>query len=127
MLEVNPTRRITVEHMVKHAWITEGEFNPAESYNSLVGALETMGLKRSKVFRERTLLADRHGPGPTAIAKVSIAAHQGKKGKQKGVEKAEVREGNPSDMAAGTKAFMHVGGKGGDETLYPDESYPGDV
>lgn len=123
MIEVDPTKRVTVGNALKHAWVTGGAFNPAESCDSLVGALETMGLKRTKAIRERTLLADRHVGPPSGRLPVTI--HQGNagKGKKKEVEKPEVRQGNPSGMAAGTKAFMHVGGKGGDETLYPDDSY----
>ncbi|PWW76249.1 Pkinase-domain-containing protein [Tuber magnatum] len=131
MLEVNPNKRITVDMALKHAW-TVGTFNPAESCDSLVGALETMGLRRS-VGRERTLLAEHPEIRPTrAVEAAAIASPvtspsvvpESEGGAEEAVTgETEVREGNPSDIPAVMTAFMHVGGRGGDETLYPDDSF----
>jgi serine/threonine-protein kinase CHEK2 len=118
MLEVNPNRRITVDQALRHPWVTEEKFDPAASCDSLVGALETMGLKRTKVIRERTLLAEH--PSMRPFKKPLVAAHQEDAGKEKAAAKPAVKEVKPSDVPANTKAFMHVGGKGGDETLYGD-------
>ncbi|KAG0641111.1 kinase-like domain-containing protein [Tuber brumale] len=132
MLEVNPNKRITVDMALKHAWTVEGTFNPAESCDSLVGALETMGLRRS-VGRERTLLAEHPEIRPTRavetavvvspVTSPSVVPESEGGAEEVGTRETEVREGNPSDIPAVMAAFMHVGGRGGDETLYPDDSF----
>ncbi|CAZ86475.1 unnamed protein product [Tuber melanosporum] len=132
MLEVNPNKRITVDMALKHAWTVEGTFNPAESCDSLVGALETMGLRRS-VGRERTLLAEHPEIRPTRavetavvmspVTSPSVVPESEGGGEEVVTRETEVREGNPSDIPAVMTAFMHVGGRGGDETLYPDDSF----
>ncbi|KAG0125753.1 kinase-like domain-containing protein [Tuber indicum] len=132
MLEVNSNKRITVDMALKHAWTVEGTFNPAESCDSLVGALETMGLRRS-VGRERTLLAEHPEIRPTRavetavvmspVTSPSVVPESEGGGEEVVTRETEVREGNPSDIPAVMTAFMHVGGRGGDETLYPDDSF----
>lgn len=132
MLEINSNKRITVDMALRHAWTVEGTFNPAESCDSLVGALETMGLRRS-VGRERTLLAEHPEIRPTRAVETAAAMSpvtspsvvpESEGGAEEVVAgETEVRDGNPSDIPAVMTAFMHVGGRGGDETLYPDDSF----
>lgn len=92
-------------------------------------------MNRRRVERERTLLADLKGGKIGKKAPGTPGKAPGTPGKGKAVvapileEVEEVergRKGKPvSPIAPGTKAFMAVGGKGGDETLY-GSSYAGE-
>lgn len=132
MLQVDPEKRITVEKALKHPWITQAPFDPTDSCASLTETMETLQFTRRRVDRERTLLSDT--PGFKPAKKTPVQIHQDVAvGKGKGPmippipEETRDADGEvPSDLAPGTKAFMQVGGKGGDETLY-GSSYIGDA
>lgn len=113
MLTVDPAKRITVDKALKHPWITGFSFDPNDSCASLTETMETLQFTRRRVNRERTLLAD--APGLKRVA-------DGGKLKGKAPAVAAISEEgpaeNPAELAVGEKAFMKVGGKGGDETLY---------
>jgi serine/threonine-protein kinase Chk2 len=122
MLEVNPDRRITVDGALNHPWITEGHIEPGESCASLADAIENLGFVRRKAVHERTLLAEAPGhanPASQNPSKVKVQIHQQNNGgsSTKGnVGNLIKKAGNSLDPQ--TKAFIHIGGKGGDETLY---------
>lgn len=135
MLVVDPTQRITVERALKHPWITGEVWSARDSCASLTETMETLAVNRRRVERERTLLADLKGGKIGKKAPGTPGKAPGTPGKGKAVvapileEVEEVergRKGKPvSPIAPGTKAFMAVGGKGGDETLY-GSSYAGE-
>lgn len=113
MLTVDPEKRITVDKALKHPWITGYSIDPNDSCASLTETMETLQFTKRRVNRERTLLAD--APGLKRVA-------DGGKWKGKAPAVAAISEEgpteNPAESAVGEKAFMRVGGKGGDETLY---------
>ncbi|KAL7269578.1 serine/threonine protein kinase [Rhizina undulata] len=130
MLEVDPGKRITIDQALEHPWTTQKIFTPGGSCDSLAGALQNMGFSRKKIYRERTLLADAPGVKPTTTIPAQV--HQNKEKDKdldefhgKGVNGDEGKDGKSSSsrsLALESKAFMNLGGKGGDETLY-DGSY----
>lgn len=132
MLVVDPTKRITIEKALKHPWVTGEVWSPNDSCASLAETMETLAFNKRRVERERTLLAD--APGLKPAKKIPVTPGKGKAPMIPAIPeetKEEVergRTGNPLSspgMAPGTKAFMAVGGKGGDETLY-GSSYMGE-
>ncbi|KAK6529052.1 hypothetical protein TWF694_004270 [Orbilia ellipsospora] len=61
MLTVDPDERITVEEALEHPWVTNKPFNPAMSTDSdasLAGHMQGLAVRRTKLERERTLIAD---------------------------------------------------------------------
>jgi serine/threonine-protein kinase Chk2 len=127
MLEVDPKRRITVDGALNHPWITEGHIDPGESCASLADAIENLGFVRRKAVHERTLLAEAPGlanPASQNPSKVKVQIHQQENGTKDGAGKLTKDGAGKLTKKAGnsldpqTKAFIHMGGKGGDETLY---------
>ena len=110
MLKVEPERRITVDGALKHPWITQRGSDPADSCSSLTDAIGSLDFRRRRVTQERTLLAE-----APDLASQTTTKSQSQTSPQRGRKPAGTLD--PS-----TKAFVHVGGKGGDEALY-DESY----
>lgn len=134
MLVVDPAKRITIDKALRHPWITGEAWNPNDSCASLTETMETLAFSRKRVERERTLLSEvaggkvgKRAPGTPGKGKTTIIASIPEEPKED-VERG--RKGKPissqGKMAPGTKAFMHVGGKGGDETLY-GSSYGGEA
>lgn len=128
MLVVDPAKRITIDKALRHPWVTGAVWNPNDSCASLTETMETLAFSRKRVERERTLLSDvaggkvvvgKRAPGTPGKGKATAIASIPEEPKEE-VERG--RKGKPvspqSKMAPGTRAFMHVGGKGGDETLY---------
>lgn len=119
MLTVDPDERITVQRALEHPWTQEKRMIPpgvGESTESLDGAFNAMGFSKRKVERERTLLSNavknsRKKPDdekPVVVQEVKAPSEESK--------------GNGTTTPAATTAFMKVGGKGVNETLYPAES-----
>lgn len=112
MLDITPETRITVDEALRHPWITQADFNPADSCGSLAAQIAGLEFTRRKINQERTLLAQ--APGlPNPASQNPSKVH---------VDLAPLS--NPPDsLDAQTKAFINVGGKAGDETLYGDSFY----
>lgn len=134
MLVVDPTKRITIDKALRHPWITGEAWSPNDSCASLTETMETLAFSRKRVERERTLLSEvaggkvgKRAPGTPGKGKAIAIASIPEEPKED-VERG--RKGKPfspqGKMAPGTNAFMHVGGKGGDETLY-GSSYGGEA
>ncbi len=139
MLDVNFEKRITVDEALKHPWITGQNLGVADSCDSLTAGMQNIGFTRKRVSHERTLLAE----APDLINELKKSPVQnpragvdknGKKVEEKNgttdeeakneETKNEVRDGTrPKNLEAGTKAFMNIGGRGGDGTLYDDSYY----
>jgi len=120
MLQLNPEKRITVDEALRHPWLRE--LGPADSCGNLSEAIESLNFTRRKVTQQRTLLAEAPGlanPASQNPSKVKVHVHQTA---NDGV--AESRgKGKPDSLDAQTKAFVNLGGKAGDETLYGDSFY----
>ena len=113
MLVVNPEERITVQEALEHPWTKDKPIGPYDSTDSLTGAFNTMNFVRRKVDRERTLLShatknSRKRPG--------VVIHQ----QQESKDSPRANGAGANGAGATTTAFMKVGGKGVDETLYAD-------
>lgn len=111
MLQVDPEKRITVDEAIRHPWITQPSFDPADSCGSLAARIAGLEFVRRRVYLERTLLAQAPGlANPASQNPSKVQIHQEKKAK-------------PDKVDAETKAFINVGGKAGDETLYGESFY----
>ena len=119
MLTVDPDKRITVQQALEHPWTQKKRRAPpglTESTESLDGAFNAMAFAKRKVERERTLLSS------------AVKNSRRKQDKEKPVVIQEVMapseetKANGTSTPAATTAFMKVGGKGVNETLYPAES-----
>ena len=118
MLTVDPDMRITVQRALEHPWTQKKRMVPGlgDSTESLDAAFNHMGFSKRKVERERTLLCNavknsRKKPEnekPVVVQELDAASEQTK--------------ANGAQTPATTAAFMEVGGKGVNETLYPAES-----
>lgn len=135
MLVVDPAKRITIDKALRHPWVTGEAWNPNDSCASLTETMETLAFSRKRVERERTLLSEvaggkvgKRAPGTPGKGKATTTVASIPEEPVEDVERG--RKGKPissqGKMAPGTKAFMHVGGKGGDETLY-GSSYGGEA
>lgn len=149
MLEVNVGRRYTIDQCIEHPWMTGRPFQPADSFTSITNGMGGLGFTRKRVERERTLLAQAPGlqnpdlPNPSRAQARAIApaaappsSEQSNGAADKGKAKADEEEEQDKGKAAatgvekeesldmGAKAFVNIGGKGPDETLYGDERYP---
>lgn len=131
MLMVDPMKRIKVDAALDHPWIKDKSWiDPHDSCNSLADAIENLGFVRRTVVQTRTLLAEAPGlanPASQNPSKVKVVPNQ-----QNGARGGNPKAGNvdkfskkPDNLDPQTKAFVEMGGKGGDETLYDagDTSY----
>jgi serine/threonine-protein kinase Chk2 len=138
MIEVDPGRRITVDEALRHPWITQATFHPGDSCGSLTHAIENLGFVRRKVKQERTLLADapdllntslQNGRNAHGTTNQRNNDNDNDNDKSKGKQEVEKNGGSEAagkgaeELDANTKVFVHVGGKGVDETLYGDSSF----
>lgn len=121
MLQRDPERRITVDEALRHPWLMEAA--PADSCGNLSEAIESLKFTRRMVTHQRTLLAEAPGlanPASQNPNKVKVQVHQPGNG-------VISRPGNsphsPDNLDAQTKAFVNLGGKAVDETLYGDSFY----
>ncbi|KAK6340710.1 hypothetical protein TWF696_009034 [Orbilia brochopaga] len=115
MLTVDPEERITVEEALEHPWVLNTAFNPAQSTDSdasLAGHMSGLAVRRTKLDRERTLIADmvKEGAGGDAYAKRPEPVN----GTKPALREA-VGEGD---------AFVTLGGGGAAAPLFSSEREP---
>lgn len=118
MLTIDSDKRITVQGALEHPWTQKKRMVPGlgESTESLDAAFNHMGFYKRKVERERTLLCNAvknshkkpENEKPVIVQELNADSEQIK--------------ANGAQTPATTTAFMEVGGKGVNETLYPAES-----
>ncbi|KAF8464560.1 kinase-like domain-containing protein [Kalaharituber pfeilii] len=116
MLTVDPEKRITVQGALEHPWVKEPKSGAADSAESLSGAFCSLGFSRKKVERERTLLSNAvKNSRKKPEDKKPVTIHQ-EDGSPK--ENGTANESGLAGTTAATTAFMKVGGKGVNETLF---------
>lgn len=134
MLTVGVDERITIEDCLQHPWITQRSFNPADSTDSIVGALNQLDFSKRKYERQRTLLSSINDIKVAQVVEVEdnkrpVKVFQknpdGKRmptpsdnGPTKSNGK-KAKEETPTANQA-TAVFMEMGGKG-DEPLFGDD------
>ena len=121
MLKLDPEARITVDEALKHPWLMEA--GPADSCGNLSEAIESLKFTRRVVTHQRTLLAEAPGlanPASQNPSKVKAQVHQAANG---GVTTRPGNSHNPDNLDAQINAFVNLGGRAGDETLYGDSFY----
>lgn len=149
MLDINPGNRYNIDQCLEHPWVTGRNFAAADSFSSVTERMHGLGFTRRRVDRERTLLAQAPGLRNTALQNPSQAPATGARatagaaqrptpsngtakgnGKDKGKAPASpAKAPAPAAAADGsldpsTKAFVNIGGKGVEETLYSNDGSP---
>ncbi len=134
MLTVDVDQRITIDECLKHPWLTQRPFNPADSTDGIVGALDQLDFSKRKVERERTLLSSINNVKVARVIEVN-AENRPVKLFEKNADgkrmptpdddvlantngKAAMEERPAANQA--TAVFMEMGGKG-DEPLFGDD------
>jgi hypothetical protein len=84
-------------------------------YNGNRDAIQNLAFARRKAIHERTLLAEAPDQNPS---KVKVQIHQQSGGSSTENDAGNITKKAGNSLDAQTKAFIHMGGKGGDETLY---------
>ncbi|KAF3924617.1 hypothetical protein AA313_de0202183 [Arthrobotrys entomopaga] len=117
MLTVDPDERITVEEALEHPWVTNKPFNPAMSTDSdasLAGHMQGLVVRRTKLERERTLIAD--------MVKESAVTESSKpRPEPLNGTKPAVRE-----VAGERDAFVNLGKDGAAEPLFAEQELDGE-
>ncbi|KAF3906203.1 hypothetical protein ABW20_dc0101389 [Dactylellina cionopaga] len=112
MLTVDPDERITVEEALEHPWVTNTPFNPGMSTDSdasLAGHMQGLVVRRTRLERERTLIAD--------MMKDSGAMAESKESRPEPVNgtKPAIRE-----VLGEGDAFVNLGKDGAAEPLFAE-------
>ena len=138
MLTVNADKRITIDECLEHPWLTQKLCNPADSTDSLTGAMDQLDFTKRKMVRERTLLSSINDikvskviedAGDRLPVKVFEKNAKGKREHNKPVANGDRSKANKGALrkeetpAAQRKPqeFMAMGGKG-DQPLFGDDN-----
>ncbi|EPS36430.1 hypothetical protein H072_10052 [Dactylellina haptotyla CBS 200.50] len=117
MLTIDPDERITVEEALEHPWVTNTAFDPGMSTDSdasLAGHMQGLAMRRTKLERERTLIADM--VKDSAVAESSKPRPEPLNG-----TKPAVRE-----VAGERDAFVNLGKDGAAEPLFAEQELGAD-
>ncbi|UQC80259.1 uncharacterized protein CLUP02_05741 [Colletotrichum lupini] len=115
MLVVDPERRFTVDQCLNHPWMTQNQPGVNDSTDGLVGGIQSLGVHRRGVTRERTLLSTLNSVqvatrAPVGDSKKPVNIYA------KNTKKIQPKEADPHSQRA-VGEFVEMGGKG-DEPLF---------
>lgn len=134
MLTVSVDGRITIEDCLKHPWVTQRPFNPADSTDGIVGAFDQLDFSKRKYERQRTLLSSindvkvaqvveaEDDKRPVKVFEKNLDGKRMPTPKENGPARSnekKAKEETPSANQA-TAVFMEMGGKG-DQPLFGDD------
>lgn len=137
MLTVDVEQRISIDDCLEHPWITQRKPNPADSTDSITGAMNNLDFSKRKYSRERTLLSSINDVKVSRIVeitdeKIPVKVFE-KNVDGKRAHDAPAQNGvNPKTNGHGPKKeetpaenrapelFMEMGGKG-DQPLFEDD------
>ncbi|KAL9051440.1 MAG: hypothetical protein Q9162_006009 [Coniocarpon cinnabarinum] len=132
MLMVDAEKRLTIDECLQHPWVTQRQLDPADSTESLTGAMHQLDFSKRKPVRERTLLSSLNDVHVTRT--VPVHEDGGPKLKifeKNQADKKRLKEGRKDDKARLAKGgdaeqFVQIG-DGNDPPVYSDEEskYPG--
>ena len=138
MLKVNVDERISIDGCLEHPWITQRTLNPADSAESLTGAMDQLDFSKRKYQRERTLLSSINDvkiskviefPDENFPVKVYDKNPDGKRvhnnpaknGMNANTKKGATEKENVPAANRQADEFMEMGGKG-DQPLFGNDS-----